>query len=233
MAGDLSALASKPMTPYAGIYAITQAVWLCPSAIVWAPEHPFPTGIEDALAALDWAKDNIADIEADDGRVFVCGDSAGGNFAAVVAQQGRHRHPGFITGQILIYPATDHVFANWPSYLDHRGQDYGLTHEGLKGVWEMYTRNSPVWRDGQTAHDLATPYRVEDMTGLPPALIMLAEHDPLYDEGEAYGKRVAEAGAPVTTKHYPGVEHGFVGYVPNRAHREAVADIANWVMEQR
>ncbi len=196
-----------------------------------APEHPFPTGIEDSIAALDWVKKNAANLGAND-NIYVCGDSAGGNFAAVLALQARKRHPNFLKGQILIYPCTDHVSTDWPSYFDHRGTDYGLTYEGVKDVWEMYTRNSQEWTEGQTAHDLATPYRVEDVSGLPPTLMILAEKDLLVDQCEAYAARIKEAGTAVATKTYEGVEHGFVGFIPNRHHRQAVADIAEWVKAQ-
>ncbi|HSW14278.1 MAG TPA: alpha/beta hydrolase [Solimonas sp.] len=194
-----------------------------------APEHPFPAGVQDCLGALDWLVQNAAGLGGDVSRLSVAGDSAGGNLAAVVALEARRRHPGVLKGQILIYPATDHpAHADWPSYRSHGGKEYPLTLEGMKDLWRLYTTNSSLWPTGAGSHDLATPYRVQDLGGLPPALLLIAEEDLLRDEGIAYGQRMQEAGVSVQVKTYPGQKHGFIGMEPTEAHLQAMADVKAW-----
>lgn len=194
-----------------------------------APEHPFPAGVQDCLGALDWLVQNAAMLGADPARIAIGGDSAGGNLAAVVAQQARARHPGVLKGQVLIYPVTDHPSADWASYVSCSGKGYPLSHAGLKDLWRMYTSNSPEWQPGQTQHELATPYRVERLQGLPPALMVIAEDDLLRDEGLAYAQRMQDAGVPVSVKPFAGQKHGFVGLEPTAAHAGAAAEIATWL----
>lgn len=194
-----------------------------------APEHPFPAGVNDCLGALDWLVANARRFGADPARITVGGDSAGGNLAAVIAQQARGRHPGVIKGQLLIYPVTDHCSADWPSYQRYGGKPYGLTYQGMTDLWRWYTSNSPHWAPGATSHDLATPYRVHDLAGLPPAFVVLAEEDLLCDEGVAYGRRMQEAGNRVQTKIYPEQHHGFVGTEPSAAHSESISDMRDWL----
>lgn len=194
-----------------------------------APEHPFPAGVQDCVGALDWLVQNAATLGADPARIAIGGDSAGGNLAAVVALQARERLPGVLKGQVLIYPVTDHFSAAWPSYVSCSGKGYPLSHAGLKDLWRMYTSNSLDWPQDQTQHELATPYRVENIQGLPPALVLIAEDDLLRDEGLAYAQRMRDAGVPVSVKTFPGQKHGFVGLEPTPAHAAAAADIAIWL----
>ena len=88
-----------------------------------APENPFPAGVNDCLEALDWLVANVEKLGANPNQILVCGDSAGGNLAAVVALQARTRHPGKLKGQILIYPVTDHVSTEWPSYVSYGSKE--------------------------------------------------------------------------------------------------------------
>jgi acetyl esterase len=194
-----------------------------------APEHPFPIGVHDCLHALDWARANVASLGGDPERLLVAGDSAGGNLAAVVALQARKQHPGLIRGQVLVYPVTDHASADWPSYRSCSGRGYPLSYDGLQNLWEMYVRNSRDWAPGQTSHDLATPYRVKDLSGLPRTLLLIADDDLLRDEGLAYGERLKQAGIDVTLRRYPGQKHGFFGLEPTPAHKQAIDDIAVWL----
>ncbi|HEY1076126.1 MAG TPA: alpha/beta hydrolase [Fontimonas sp.] len=195
-----------------------------------APEHPFPVPIQDCLASLAWMQHNVRRLGGDPARIVLCGDSAGGNLAAVCAQQARRSHPGMIKGQVLIYPVTDHCGnADWPSYRTYGTSKYALSHPKMKELWALYLRNSPLWTGETAHHELATPMRTADLSGLPPALIVLAEDDLLHDEGQAYGQRMAEAGVPVVVKRHPGQQHGFVGTMPTAAHREAMAEIASWL----
>jgi acetyl esterase len=195
-----------------------------------APENPFPIPIHDCLASLQWMRDNAARLGGDVQRITLCGDSAGGNLAAVAAQQARTLHPGLIKGQVLIYPATDHgAFGQWPSYKTQGGPNSALPHPKLIELWELYLRNSPLWTAGMRSHDLATPLHVADLSSLPRSFTLLAEHDLLRDEGAAYAERMRSAGNDVQVKRYPGQQHGFVGLKPSEAHREAIADIARWL----
>ncbi|WP_428310065.1 alpha/beta hydrolase [Hydrocarboniphaga sp.] len=195
-----------------------------------APEHPFPIPVQDCLASLQWMRDNVARLGGDPARITLCGDSAGGNLAAVAAQQARALQPGMIKGQVLIYPVTDHgAFGQWPSYREHGGPKSGLPHVKMVELWDLYLRGSPLWTKGMRSHDLATPLHVADLSALPRSLFVLAEDDLLRDEGLAYAERLQQAGVEVQVKRYPGQVHGFVGTRPTAAHREAVADIAGWL----
>lgn len=193
-----------------------------------APEHPFPAGIEDCLTALDWVAEHIHTIHGDPGKVLVCGDSAGGNLAAVVAQQARQRHPGLLAGQILIYPVTDHYSSNWPSYTEKSKKGATLTTESMTELWDWYTGKSPIWQPEQTRHELATPLQADDLSNLPPALILLAENDVLHDDGAEYAKRLKAAGNKVEARFYPGEQHGFIGLKPTPSHQKAVEDMTGW-----
>ncbi|HVT37271.1 MAG TPA: alpha/beta hydrolase [Nevskiaceae bacterium] len=198
-----------------------------------APEHPFPIPVHDCLASLGWTRDHAARLNGDAQRVVLCGDSAGGNLAAVAAQQARTLHPGLVKGQVLIYPVTDHcAHAQWPSYRTYGTAKYALSHPKMVELWELYMRGGAPWPAGATSHELATPLHTADLRGLPPTLVVLAVEDLLHDEGLAYAQRLAAAGVPVTVREYPGQQHGFVGTEPSVAHDQAVADIAAWLQDR-
>lgn len=194
-----------------------------------APEHPFPAGVNDCLEALDWLIVNAERLGGNPNQIVICGDSAGGNLAAVVALQARTRHPGALKGQVLIYPVTDHVSSQWPSYASYGGKEYPLTREGVAEIWRWYVQGSKEWRNGQTSHDLATPYRVKDVSGLPRTLVLIADEDLLRDEGIAYADRMKEAGVDVKTAIFPKQKHGFVGTEPSPAHDQAILEISQWI----
>ncbi len=194
-----------------------------------APEHPFPAGVNDCLESLDWLVSNAKTLGADPERILLCGDSAGGNLAAVVALQARTRHPGKLRGEILIYPVTDHVSTEWPSYISYGSKDYPLTRKGIDDIWRLYVKGSTHWTAGQTSHDLATPYRVKDVSGLPRTFFIFANDDLLRDEGVAYANRLKAAGVNVETRIFPNQKHGFVGTEPSPAHSEAISEIAKWI----
>jgi len=195
-----------------------------------APEHPFPIPVQDCLASLAWIKENAARLGGDADSIVLCGDSSGGNLAAVAAQQARQLFPGMIKGQVLIYPVTDHsAHARWNSYLTHGGKPFGLTLESMTSLWDLYLRDSPLWRDGMTNHELATPLHVPDLSGLPRTLVVIAEEDLLRDEAAEYARRLADAGVPAQVRRYAGQEHGFVGLKPSAAYKQALADIVDWL----
>lgn len=166
-----------------------------------APEHPFPAAVEDACAAIDWAAANLLD-----GRPLVlAGDSAGGNLVAVATQEARRRGGPPIALQVLVYPVTDHDFTR-PSYDEH-GTGYLLGRDEMAWFWDHYVPERALRDDPR-----ASPIRAADLSGLPPALFVIAEYDPLRDEGLAYAERLAAAGVPVTVRVFDDVIHGFFGY---------------------
>ena len=172
-----------------------------------APENPYPAGPEDCWAATVWADAHRAEIGAGDAPLAVCGDSAGGTMATLVAMRARQEGGPAIAAQILIYPVTDHYSAGHASH-DERGAGCGMTREDMRFFWTQYLPDVSM-------ADLPTvsPARAPDLSGLPPAFIVTAEYDVLRDEGAFYARRLAEAGAPVTHRHYPTLNHGFLHHV--------------------
>jgi acetyl esterase len=167
-----------------------------------APENPFPAAIDDCLAAVRWVADNAAALDVDPARLAVGGDSAGGNLAAVVAVELRDT-PVHVCFQLLVYPVTDGTMTR-PS-IDANAEGYFLTKDTMDWFWEQY-----VGLGDRTGPRVSPVHLPDDaLAGLPPALILTAEYDPLRDEGEAYAARLVGAGVPVTTCRYDGVIHGF------------------------
>jgi acetyl esterase len=168
-----------------------------------APEHRFPAAVDDCDVATRWVSDHAADLGADPARLAVAGDSAGGNLASVVARRARDRGGPPIAFQLLIYPATD-MTRSLPSHTEN-GTGYLLDSDTMTWFLDNYL-DEPDRR-----HPDASPLFVDDLSGLPPALVVTAEFDPLRDEGEAYAARLAEAGVDVTVSRYDGMIHGFYG----------------------
>lgn len=169
-----------------------------------APEHPYPAAPEDCLAAVEWVVANAADLSVDASRLGVGGDSAGGNLAAVVSQMARDRGGPSIRFQLLVYPVADCDFST-ASYADN-AEGYFLTQGMMRWFWEQYLTDP-----SEAAEPYASPLRATDLCGLPPALCITAEFDPLRDEGEAYAARLRKAGVAVTATRYDGLFHGFFG----------------------
>ena len=167
-----------------------------------APEHRYPVAVDDSYAALQWVGEHLAEIAGPGAPLFVAGDSAGGNLAAVMALRSRDRGGPPIAAQILIYPVTDADFER-PSYTDPENQLL-LTREAMTWFWDHYAPDS-----AQRAEADASPLRAADLAGLPPAVVLTAEHDVLRDEGEAYAERLREAGVPVNFMRHEGQTHGF------------------------
>jgi len=159
-----------------------------------APEHHYPAAVVDAWAATAWA------LHTSSGPVAVGGDSAGGNLAAVVAIRARDR--GFpLALQLLLYAATDAEMTTESHGAFADG--YRLTRAGMEWYWGHYLAE----RDGAAPE--ASPLRAPDLSGVAPAFVTTAEYDPLRDEGEAYARRLEEAGVPTTLRRYDGLIHGF------------------------
>lgn len=167
-----------------------------------APEHKFPAAADDAYAALHWVAEHASDINVDPGRIAVAGDSAGGNLSAVVAAMAREKGGPDLALQVLFYPVTDFNFGT-RSYQEN-GDGYFLTTAMMQWFWNHYL-NTPEeggdWR--------ASPLRLADGRGLPPAFVVTAEYDPLRDEGEAYAEFLRQSGVEVSTQRYRGMIHGF------------------------
>lgn len=167
-----------------------------------APEHTFPAAVHDCYAATSWIAGNAGELRADPGLLAVAGDSSGGNLAAAVTLLARDRGGPALAAQVLVYPNTE-----------YRGD--------TESTWEnddpaLFNRRSVAWywghylaspKDGRDS--LASPLLAEDLSGLPPALVITAEHDPLRDEGERYAQRLRQAGVPVAATRYDGMVHGF------------------------
>ncbi len=173
-----------------------------------APEHKYPAAAEDCYAATLWAAEHASELGADAQRMVVAGDSAGGNLAAVVALMARDRlgsdnAPLNICYQVLIYPATDCNFET-ASYRDN-AEGYFLSASVMRWFWEQYLPD-----ESAAAQSYACPLKA-DLAGLPPALVITAEYDPLRDEGEAYAQQLLAAGVRTELIRYSGQIHGFVG----------------------
>ena len=166
-----------------------------------APEHPFPAGIEDAVAAAKWVVARARELGGND-TVAVAGDSAGGNFSAVVAQQ--LQGAGIpLAAQFLIYPAVDHATASYPS-VEQNGKGYFLEAETMAWFYNHYAAGHPDPMDARLA-----PLRAASLANLPPAVVVTAEFDPLRDGGIAYVEALKAAGNQAEHIPGPGMIHGF------------------------
>ena len=187
-----------------------------------APEHPFPAAVEDCYEATRWVAEQAAELGISPGQMALCGDSAGGNLAAVVALMARDTGAFTVAAQILIYPVIDYR-GSGPSY-DRFGEGYGVL-EADTVAWFM----QHYLPDAATRDDWrACPRNAASHAGLPPALILTAECDVLHDEAAAYGTQLDAAGVAVEHLDFPGMTHGFFGYLglvddAERAH-EAIAE---------
>ncbi len=167
-----------------------------------APENKFPAAAEDAYAATRWVAENASAIGLDAGRIAIGGDSAGGNLTAVAALMARDRGGPRLVLQVLICPVIDAAM-DTASYRTN-ADGYFLTRADMIWFWQQYLSS-----DADRSNPHASPLRASDPRGLPPALIVTAEFDPLRDEGEAYGVRLRQAGVPVTCTRYDGAIHDF------------------------
>ena len=167
-----------------------------------APDAKFPGPANDCWAATTWAVENAVSINGDASRLAVGGDSAGGNIAAAMCLMAADQGGPEIVFQLLIYPVTDVDFTT-VSY-DDNAEGYGLTKVTMEWYWDHYLESM-----ADASNPYAAPLQAKSLAGQPPALVITAEYDPLRDEGEAYAKRLSEAGVATTATRYDGVIHGF------------------------
>ncbi len=183
-----------------------------------APETPFPGPLQDCYVATRWVAHNAEELGIDPQCIAVGGDSAGGNLAAAVALLARNEAWPTIRFQLLIYPVTDARF-DTASYRDN-ASGYLLTRDSMMWFWDHYVPNIE-----DRAQALVSPLRADSHTGLPAALVLTAEYDPLRDEGEAYANALESAGVPVQHTRYSGLIHGFFGmYETVPASRPAIRE---------
>ncbi|NDU74273.1 alpha/beta hydrolase fold domain-containing protein [Actinomadura sp. DSM 109109] len=186
-----------------------------------SPEARYPVAIEQAYAAAQWITGNGPAEDLDPTRMAVAGDSVGGNMAAALAILAKRRDDVVFVHQSLYYPVTD-AAQDTPSYREFAGGPH-LTAAAMAWFWDAYTTDPE-----QRAEITASPLRatLDDLAGLPPALVIVDENDVLRDEGEAYARRLTEAGVPTTSVRYNGTLHDFMMLNPvrdTRATRAATA----------
>jgi len=170
-----------------------------------APEHKFPAAVEDAYAATRWVADHARELGVDGAKIAVGGASAGGNLATVVGLIAIERGGPGLVFQLLIYPVTDAAL-DTPSARAITSDAYPLTRADMEWFWGHYLRT-----DADCRHPYASPALAKSLAGLPPALVITAEIDPLCDEGERYAHALERAGVTAACTRYEGVTHGFVG----------------------
>jgi acetyl esterase/lipase len=190
-----SDLTCRDLAAHAGVVVVSVGYRL-------APEHPYPAGVDDCYAALVWVSATAGDLGVDPTRIAVGGESAGGNLAAVVALAARDRGAPAVRFQLLVYPVIDALLSH-PSIRDN-GQGYMLTDDAMKWFVELY-----LGERGDPKDPLVSPLYADDLSGLPPALVITAEFDPLRDEGEAYCARLQQGRVAAKVSRYDGMIHGF------------------------
>jgi acetyl esterase/lipase len=170
-----------------------------------SPDAKYPTAIEQIYAALEWIGEHGGEHDLDPRRIAVSGDSVGGNMTAAITIMAKQRGGPRIAAQVLYYPVTDADF-DTASYHQF-ATDYWLRRDAMQWYWDQYTTDP-----AQRAEITASPLRatLDDLAGLPPALIINGEADVLRDEGEAYAVKLRQAGVPVTAVRYQGIIHDFV-----------------------
>ncbi|MBL6750527.1 MAG: alpha/beta hydrolase fold domain-containing protein [Nevskia sp.] len=186
--------------PCAALAKELQAIVVTPSYRL-APEAPFPAATDDTYAAVCWAAEAIQRYGGDPERIVVMGESAGGLLAAVAAQRARDQQGPALLAQVLLYPTTD-AEADTASKIEYADGPV-LSAAAARGMWAAYLGDP-----ARAASPLASPGRAKSLAGLPPALILSAECDPLRDEGEAYGRALQAAGVPARVQRLGGLVHG-------------------------
>jgi acetyl esterase len=188
-----------------------------------APEHPFPAAPLDCHAATRWVARHAGEFGGDPARLGVAGDSAGGNLAAAVTLMARDSGDPALACQVLVYPNVDYR-ADTASMRENDDPCFFNRHS-VTWYWRHY-----LARPSDGADPLASPLRADSLRGLPPALVMTAEYDPLRDEAEAYAERLRRSDVPVELVRYDGMVHGFFTMTGTlEAARKAMSQVTTWL----
>lgn len=188
-----------------------------------APQHKFPAGIRDCLAAYEWGMRNADRFRAPQGMAAVGGDSMGGNFSAIISQEMQREDKPLPVMQLLIYPAIDLV-EEFPSKKEF-GQTFSLSTDTMNWFMEQYLPSGFNMSDR-----MLSPGQTGALEGLPPAVVITAGHDPLCDEGDDYAARLKNAGVPVVHKRYDSLAHAFTAFTAmSPGSRKACLEIADMV----
>ena len=174
-----------------------------------APEHPYPQGLDDAWAALRWVGEHAAELGGDPTRIAVAGDSAGGNFSAVMAQKARDNGGPPLVFQLLWYPSTT-VDRTLPSFIENA--DAPMLNSNMRTAFLHWYLPDVDISEPQKLPVTVAPANAEDLSGLPPAFIGTAGYDPLRDDGTRYAELLTAAGVPVELSNEPTLVHGYVGF---------------------
>lgn len=169
-----------------------------------SPEAKFPAAINDAYDATQWVIQNASQFGGDSNRVAIAGESAGGNMATVTCLQAKDQGGLMPVAQLLVYPVTDTSMSQ-PSYAEN--EDTTPLHSSMMPWFMKYYLEN----DSDKTNKYVAPLMADNLSGLPPAIVITAEHDPLRDEGEQYAKKLADAGVSVKFQRYDGVVHEFFG----------------------
>lgn len=175
-----------------------------------APEAKFPAAINDGYASLQWVHEHAERLGVDPSRVVLCGDSAGGNLSIVLALLARDQGGPAVAFQALIYPSTDlRARPQYPSRVTLGKKDHFLLNDDIEWMLDLYTSTEEERSDWRVSPVVAESYK-----GLPPALVVTADHDPLVDEGKEYADRLKADGVAAEYVCFEGTFHGFVGFAP-------------------
>jgi acetyl esterase len=188
-----------------------------------APESPYPAAVEDCEAVLEWLFEHAKELGSDPSLLFAGGDSAGGNLGTVMALRMRGKPGRELCGQVLIYPCVDTDFTR-PSYISEAQAPF-MKAEEMVWFWNQYCPDPARRREA-----FAAPLHASDLSGLPPALVTVAEHDCLRDEGTEYAQRLKEAGVLTTFRAGLGLIHGHLrARTVSRAAAEEFRAMCEWI----
>ncbi|MCP3817291.1 alpha/beta hydrolase [Streptomyces sp. A3M-1-3] len=189
-----------------------------------APEHRFPAAADDAFSVAAWAAEHARELDCDPARLIVAGDSSGGNLAAATALRARdHGARPAIAGQLLLYPVLDPRLDGVSASAYAEGFFHTTAH--MRWYWDQY-----LGPDGDPADPYAAPGLAPDLSGLPPALVVLADCDPQREEGLAFARRLSRSGVLAQVQLHTGVFHGFLGAADHLPEAyAALAGAAAWL----
>lgn len=191
-----------------------------------APRYTYPQPLEDCFFAAKWVENHIKDHGGDFERIAIGGDSAGGNLAAAVTLKARVNQKPYFLCQVLICPALNHNFDTL-SYFEF-SEGYFISREDMRFFWKNYLAQFQIHAK---KNPLISPLQADSLRNLPPALLIIANFDPLRDEGLTYGLRLHRDGVPTRIKRFNSI-HGFYGFQELDASKEAIAFISSYLSEE-